>query len=353
MRSAEAFKTLAGNRIPDAVGRPISRYIARHGTERHYELHMEIVETAFGVGVRFEDHAAVTELLLCASASGPAVDLTTSPCAKAFLARTVDQVRPEVIVGVGAAVDEYFRSRARQRGDLVFRAVIGGHHAWLVPVPHPNARGLSSQTRRFAARTTGRWIREILDSGAPSERPAFCGSVAGGWMALSGQAPVARTSARQPSSTTEPDTSRREMDAVDSAALTQRWRAILVPGPIPQTGRNLAAHPDAAALTQRLVANLTLKRLILLANVEHNKCRPSQLAELSPYDRSRDPELAWRLLDHGMANMQMRENTAWMRTIDLLRPGADAGLAAARAMPIGPLIGLCERIIAGPYREAC
>jgi hypothetical protein len=171
-------------------------------------------------------------------------------------------------------------------------------------------------------------------------------------MALSGQAPAAR-SARRPSSTREPDTSNRALDAVGSGVLTERWRAILVPGSIPQTGRNLAAHPDAAARTQRLVANLTLSRLILLANVEHNKSRPSQLRELSPHDRSRDPELAWKLLDHGMANMQTRENTAWTRTIDLLRPGADAGLAAVRVMPIGQLIGVCERIIAGPYREAC
>ena len=353
MRSVEAFNTLAGNQIPDARVSPIRRYIDRHGPERHYDLHMEIVETAFGAGARFEDHAAVTELLLCATASSPPVDLTTSPCAKAFLARTVDQVRPEVIVAVGAGVDEYFRSRATRRSDLVLRAVIGGHHAWVVPVPHPNARGLSSDTRRFAARTTGRWIREILGSGAPCERPPFSGSVTGAWMALSGQAPIARPSAPQPSSTPEPDTSHSPLGAVDSGALRQRWRAILVPGPIPQTGRTLAAHRDAAALTQRLVTNLTLTRLILLANVEHNKCRPSQLADLSPHDRSRDPELAWKLLDHGMANMQMRENTAWMRTIDLLRPGAEAGLAAARVMPIGPLIGLCERIITGPYREAC
>jgi hypothetical protein len=353
MRSPEAFKTLASNRIPDARGRPIRRYIDRHGVERHYDMHVEIVEAAFGVGAPFEDHAGVTELLLCATVSSPPVDLTTSPCAKAFLARTVDQVRPEVIVAVGAAVDEYFRSRAARRGELVFRVPIGGHHAWLVPVPHPNARGLSSKTRRFAALTTGRWIKEILDTGAPSEQPPFLGSIAGGWMALSGLAPIARASTLRPSITAEPDASYAATDAVDSGALTGRWRAILVPGPIPQTGRTLAAHPDALALTQRLVTNLTLKRLILLANVEHNKCRPSQLAELSPHDRSRDPELAWKLLDRGMANMQMRENTAWMRTIDLLRPGADAGLAAARAMPIGPLIGLCERIIAGPYREAC
>lgn len=140
------------------------------------------------------------------------------------------------------------------------------------------------------------------------------------------------------------------MDAVDTNALTGRWRAILVPGPVPQTGRTLAAHPDAAALTQRLVTNLTLKRLIFLANVEHNNCRPSQLADLSPHDRSRDPELGWKLMDHGMANMQMRENTAWIRTIDLLRPGADAGLATARAMPIGLAARACDRrrLAAGP-----
>ena len=97
----------------------------------------------------------MTELLLCGTESTPIVDLTGSPCAKTFLARTVDQVRPEVIVGVGSTVDTYFRSRTQQRSDLVFRAVVGGHHAWLIPVPHPNARGLSSATRRFAAQTTG------------------------------------------------------------------------------------------------------------------------------------------------------------------------------------------------------
>jgi uracil-DNA glycosylase len=354
MRSAMAFRTLAGNWIPDAAGRPIRRYIARNGVEPHYDLHMEIVEAAFGDGARFEEHAAVTELLLCATESSPPVNLTTSPCAKAFLTRTVDQVRPEVIVGVGAAVDRYFRSRTRGApADLIFRALIAGHHAWLISVPHPNARGLSSTTRSFAARTTGRWIREILDGGAPSERPQFSGSVADVWMALSGQVPAAIRPDRQPSVAAEPAAIEGARDASDRGALTERWRAILVPGPIPQTGRTLAQHPDAAALTQRLVANLTLKRLILLANVEQNKCRPSQLAERSPNDRSRDPQLAWELLDHGMANMQMRENTAWMRTIALLRLGADAGLAAARAMSIGPLIGLCERIIAGPYREVC
>jgi hypothetical protein len=163
MRSAEAFKALARNRIPDERGRPISRYIDRGGPERHYDLHLDVIAAAFGVGARFEDNAAVTGLLLCASVSSPPVDLvTTSPCAKTFLARTVDQVRPEVIVGVGAAVDTYFRSRATSRGDLAFRAVIGGHHAWFVPVPHPNARGLSSETRRFATRTTGPTCRGQL-----------------------------------------------------------------------------------------------------------------------------------------------------------------------------------------------
>ena len=183
MRSAEAFKTIAGNRIPDARGRPIRRYIDRHGTERHYDLHVEIVETAFGVGARFEDHAAVTELLLCASASSPPVDLTTSPCAKAFLARTVDQVRPEVIVGVGAAVDEHFRSRATRRGDLVFRAVIGGHHAWLVPVPHPT---LAASARKHGGsrheRPAAGSARSSTTARPQSEHRSVGPSPAAGWL---------------------------------------------------------------------------------------------------------------------------------------------------------------------------
>ena len=50
----------------------------------------------------------------------------------------------------------------------------------------------------------------------------------------------------------------------------------------------------------------------------------------------------------GPEAVQRHRNTAWMRTIDLHRPAADRGIAAARAMPIGTLIGLCERIIARP-----
>jgi hypothetical protein len=82
MRSAEAFRTPAGNRIPDRRGGLAGRYTDRHGIERHYNMHVKIVQTAFDVGARFEDHAAVTELLLCATASSPAFDLTTSPCGK-------------------------------------------------------------------------------------------------------------------------------------------------------------------------------------------------------------------------------------------------------------------------------
>jgi hypothetical protein len=115
MASEHAFHLLSTNRVPDRSGRDAGPYIDRRGPERHYDLHLSILERAFAPGpVRFEEHAAVTELLLCATERAPAVDLGASPGAARFLARTVKQARPEVIVAVGAAVDGYLRRRTQQ-----------------------------------------------------------------------------------------------------------------------------------------------------------------------------------------------------------------------------------------------
>jgi hypothetical protein len=70
----------------------------------------------------------VTELLLSATETAPQVDLAASPCAERFLARTVEHVRPEVIVAVGVAVDGYLRGRTPHATGLAFhtRAVGAG-----------------------------------------------------------------------------------------------------------------------------------------------------------------------------------------------------------------------------------
>lgn len=199
MASERAFRLFAANRVPDSEGRDAGPYIRSRGPERHYDLHLAILERAFGPGpIRFEEHAAVTELLLCATESAPAVDLGASPCAERFLARTVAQVRPEVIVAVGAAVDGYLRRRTPHAPGLAFYTRAVGVGSWVIPVPHPSAHGVTGATRTTATEATGRWIRDILDVGAPSERPPFTGQIAEDWRRFGGEPTQEVTGSRAP-----------------------------------------------------------------------------------------------------------------------------------------------------------
>jgi hypothetical protein len=86
---------------------------------------------------------------------------------------------------------------------------------------------------------------------------------------------------------------------------------LLAPGRIPAKGLLLAADPDADALTAELLRGLTIRRLVLLANVAHNRCRPPAPALRAPQNSPRETASAWRDLHHGMANMQTRDGTAW------------------------------------------
>jgi hypothetical protein len=92
--------------------------------------------------------------------------------------------------------------------------------------------------------------------------------------------------------------------------MTAVWRSLLAPGPVPAKGWLLAAHPDADALTAELLRGLAGRRLLLLAKVAHNRCRPSGPTLHAPQSYPRDAGSAWRDLRHGIANMQMRGATA-------------------------------------------
>lgn len=133
--------------------------------------------------------------------------------------------------------------------------------------------------------------------------------------------------------------------------MTDWWSQILVPGRRKDLARLLASHPDAGVRTERLLIGLTVVKLIKIANCEYNYCRIGRdiLATGDLVGRS---DRAWRILDHKVANIQMRSGTAWMRTVDLLGPGSEDGLARVRALPIDRVIDVCERLIQGPY-AAC
>lgn len=136
MSDEAEFEALANNRV---AGRP---YIAVDGSERHYRLHARIAAAAFP-GRPFAEVATVTELFHCATEDAGSLPRSGSPCADRYLDRVIAITQPQVIVAVGKAVESHLRPRFGAR-DGPFRVVIGGVHALVVPVPHPNARGEKS-----------------------------------------------------------------------------------------------------------------------------------------------------------------------------------------------------------------
>jgi len=141
-RSAESFRALSNNRTPDG-----SRYITQSGPERHYNLHMRIVDRVFP-GREFEQVAAVTELHLCASESGKHLP-SEGPCNAIFLPRVVEMCNPEVIIALGAKVRDWFRPRVALRIDeSQLMATVGPKHVRVLVLPHPNSRGPKEEAWR-------------------------------------------------------------------------------------------------------------------------------------------------------------------------------------------------------------
>jgi hypothetical protein len=361
MTSREAFQVLAGNREPDARGRAGARYLRRQGSERspyrwegHYAVHVEIVEAVWGRGSHFEDHAAVTELYLCSTlntASGERQLHWDSPCASRYFGRIVAQIRPRVIVAVGAPPRDYLRSKSIRDETNPFRVQIqldeegsgGVHEAWVFVIHHPNGRGDPVLVREALAQAKAGIRRVLIDHATPVTQRAD-------W-------PVLRSGATR---RTAPRASRREspVPAARSGAAEAQltgtedwWRRVLTTRAVPPRGALLASHPQSADFTRRLLANLTVARLVRIANVQHNYCGPKDLRVLSPHYRSRDAELAWRQL---LKYSQIPQGGAngWTGAIKLLTPGSEAALPRARELKIGPLIALCAEIVEGPYRAA-
>jgi len=138
-----------------------------------------------------------------------------------------------------------------------------------------------------------------------------------------------------------------------AAATGDRWSSVLAPNRWPSwLGKLLAEHPLAAEKTHQALHNLTVERLVLLANVQHNRCRRDSLRDVERVSRERASEQAWDQLLGGLSDMNMRENTAWTGTMKLLQPGAEPALERIRQMEITELIGVCQRLIQNPYAEA-
>jgi len=132
MTSKNAFADLAVNLDGS------ERYIAKDGKEKHYHHHVDITEAMFGMGAKFEEHAAVTELFFCATKNAQNLPKYSYPCADLFFDRVFLKVRPRLVVCVWKSAFEYFRRRFGIKGTESFLITIGGHKSMVVYLPHPN-----------------------------------------------------------------------------------------------------------------------------------------------------------------------------------------------------------------------
>ncbi len=136
MRDVSNFDELSRNKVR---GR---RYIAgEDGQEPHYRSHQRLVECVFGRGSRFEEHAAATELFLCATASSSGLPRDLGRCADRWLGRTVRQVQPRVVVAVGKPVEAYLCAcgKLSPGTSRCFPLVLHGVSTDVIVVPHPNS----------------------------------------------------------------------------------------------------------------------------------------------------------------------------------------------------------------------
>ena len=133
MSDKNAFLALARNREGKKA------YIARGCEERHYHHHIGIVEALYGKNAKFEDHAAVTELFLCATEDSKNLPSGVNPCAKLYFDRVFLKVRPKMVICVWKSAFNYFLRRCRAHADQNFLITIQGYSAAVVFLPHPNS----------------------------------------------------------------------------------------------------------------------------------------------------------------------------------------------------------------------
>lgn len=157
MADVGAFEALARNRDGQRA------YIASDGPEPHYWGHVQVVEGVFGPGARFEDHAAVTEVFFCASASSVSLPPVRSQCADRYFETVLRLVLPRIVVCVGSRVFRYFRDRYGRAGGAI-RLQLSQGTADVVRMPHPNGRMSEAERQREIGAAIGE-IRAALGFG--------------------------------------------------------------------------------------------------------------------------------------------------------------------------------------------
>lgn len=140
MSDFETFRSFGHNRRSD-----YSRYITRGARETHYRSHLTVVHAIYGYSCHFDEVAAVTELVLCASKSKPGA---SNVCADAFLNKTISITAPKIIIQVGVTVKKHFNKYYRQNKhpSSSLQSIDFPHgETYIVTIPHPAARVHSRQ----------------------------------------------------------------------------------------------------------------------------------------------------------------------------------------------------------------
>jgi hypothetical protein len=126
------------------------------------------------------------------------------------------------------------------------------------------------------------------------------------------------------------------------------WREVFFTATPLKAAEVLAAHPDAAARTARLIAEPTAGRVVAIANAMYNPCRPEHLAATG---RAASEE-AWGILLSRRNTPYMRAGTQWERLVRALDPILDWAANRLRNMDIMALGSVAQALIRGPYRRA-
>jgi len=127
------------------------------------------------------------------------------------------------------------------------------------------------------------------------------------------------------------------------------WSAVFGNG-----GRNsridiLEAHPFADERLRTLQRDLSVERVVGMANAYFNGCDPKDLREAASGNVHRQAELAWSALVQG--HREPKLGGKWARAVDALRAGENQGVQRLSELKLEPFFMAIWRVVSQVYRK--
>jgi hypothetical protein len=131
------------------------------------------------------------------------------------------------------------------------------------------------------------------------------------------------------------------------------WPDILAPRRTSRAGQLLGSHPRAAEYGAGLTRNLTIEKLVRVANCVYNYTSRDIDRKLASPNRERESGRAWDELRLKAQESESAGAGKWAQTVHVLDDEhAAEGLAQIKDLDIAHLMTVCQRIVTGPYRQA-